>query len=156
MMKRAFLLFILGCLLSTTGWAVVEVYEFDESAQEEQYKHLISVMRCPKCLNSNLAGSDAGIAADLKAEIYDQIMVGQSDAEIMAFMTERYGDFINYRPPLNRGTLFLWFGPGLLLIAGFIIALRMMKNSQAGSVDGSLNDEEKQKLQDILSSHSDS
>jgi cytochrome c-type biogenesis protein CcmH len=106
-------------------------------------------------LNANLAASDAAIAADLRAEIHDQIIQGQNDVEIMAFLTERYGEFITYRPPLNKGTILLWFGPGLLLIFGFFIVLRMMRNSQVGVSDSNLSDEETQKLQDILSSHSD-
>lgn len=147
---------IMSCFFLTPAWAVVEVYDFPEEGQEERFKQLIAEMRCPMCLNSNIAGSDAAIAADLRAEVFDQILEGKSDEEIMGFMTDRYGDFINYRPPLNRSTILLWFGPGLLLILGFIIALRMMRSSQLEAGDTKLSNEETKKLEDILSSHQDS
>lgn len=155
--KIAFLFSIafLGCLLALPVSAVVDVHEFDNDNQEQRYKTLIAELRCPMCLNANLAASDAAIAQDLRAEIYDQIMEGRSDEEIMVFLTDRYGDFINYRPPLNRGTLLLWFGPGILLLAGFFIAIRMMRSSQKGVSDSELSAAENKKLQDILSSHSE-
>ena len=108
--------FIIACLLSMSSYAAIEVYDFDSPQQEAQYRGLIEEFRCPKCQNQNLAGSDAPIAQDLKQKTYDLIKDGRSDGEIRAYMQERYGDFISYKPPVRPSTWILWFFPPLLLI----------------------------------------
>jgi len=108
--------FIIACLLSMSSYAAIEVYDFDSPQQEAQYRGLIEEFRCPKCQNQNLAGSDAPIAQDLKQKTYDLIKDGRSDSEIRAYMQERYGDFISYKPPVRPSTWILWFFPPLLLI----------------------------------------
>ncbi|MGB2047790.1 MAG: cytochrome c-type biogenesis protein, partial [Psychrobacter celer] len=85
---------VLACLLSSVSYAAIEVYDFDSTQQEAQYRGLIEELRCPKCQNQNLAGSDAPIAQDLKQKTYDMVKDGRSDGEIRAYMQERYGDFI--------------------------------------------------------------
>lgn len=107
---------MLACLLSFTSYAAIEVYDFDSVQQEAQYRGLIEELRCPKCQNQNLAGSDAPIAQDLKQKTYDLVKDGRSDGEIRDYMQERYGDFISYKPPVRPSTWILWFFPPLLLI----------------------------------------
>lgn len=107
---------ILACLLSVTSYAAIDVYDFDSVQQEAQYRGLIEELRCPKCQNQNLAGSDAPIAQDLKQKTYDMVKDGRSDGEIRAYMQERYGDFISYKPPVRPSTWILWFFPPLLLL----------------------------------------
>jgi len=130
--------------------AAIEVYQFDSPDQEERFHQLSDQLRCPMCLNSNLSGSDAPIAADLRAEIYEQIIDGRTNDEIIDFMTQRYGDFINYRPPLNRGTVLLWFGPLLLLLAGLLVVWRMVRSNQSADQALALTAEQQQKLEKIL------
>ena len=108
--------FIIACLISMSSYAAIEVYDFDSPQQEAQYRGLIEEFRCPKCQNQNLAGSDAPIAQDLKQKTYDLIKDGRSDGEIRAYMQDRYGDFISYKPPVRPSTWILWFFPPLLLI----------------------------------------
>lgn len=107
---------LIACLISMASYAAIEVYDFDSVQQEAQYRGLIEELRCPKCQNQNLAGSDAPIAQDLKQKTYDLIKDGRSDGEIRAYMQERYGDFITYKPPVRPSTWILWFFPPLLLI----------------------------------------
>lgn len=125
---------ILACLLSfiiSIGvHAAIDVYDFDSVQQEAQYRGLIEELRCPKCQNQNLAGSDAPIAQDLKQKTYDMIKEGRSDAEIRAYMQERYGDFITYKPPVRPSTWILWFFPPLLLIVLIIGWFWQSKRSQ--------------------------
>ena len=107
---------IIACLLSAITYAAIDVYDFDSEQQEAQYRGLIEELRCPKCQNQNLAGSDAPIAQDLKQKTYDMVKDGRSDGEIRSYMQERYGDFISYKPPVRPSTWVLWFFPPLLLI----------------------------------------
>lgn len=131
--------------------AAIEELSFDNDDQRERYKTLIAELRCPKCLNANLAGSDAPIAADLRAEIHTQILEGKSDDEILEFMVERYGEFVLYRPRLHVGTAVLWFGPPLLLVAGFVILRRMLTTGRQQAVEGAeLSPGEQQQLKELL------
>lgn len=149
-MKNLILLFLAFLLLPVASQAAIEEYAFEEEVQEERFKQLTYEMRCPKCLNSNIAGSDAPIAADLRKEVYDQILEGRTDQEILDFMSSRYGDFILYRPRLTAGTLVLWFGPALLLLGGIIIVRRMMLQSQDAPIEAGLTQKEQEELDKLL------
>lgn len=152
-MKILRIVLALGCLLlGFNGQAAIEDLEFSSEEQRERYQNLIEELRCPKCLNANLAGSDAPIATDLRAEIYEQITSGKSDDEIVDYMTARYGNFILYRPPLTPGTALLWFGPLVLLLAGFFIIRRMMSASTAPAGGDMLSPEEQARLDAMLES----
>lgn len=145
----AFILLLSGTI-SHAALAAIEEYSFASEDQERRYHRLTDEMRCPKCLNANLSGSDAPIAADLRAEIIRQLEQGRSDTEIIEFMTARYGDFILYRPPLNPGTALLWFGPLALLLAGFVVLRRMMGAARANAADSALSPEEQRRLQQLM------
>ena len=122
--------FVISLAISFSAQAAIEVYDFDSVQQEAQYRGLIEELRCPKCQNQNLAGSDAPIAQDLKQKTYDMIKEGRSDSEIRAYMQERYGDFITYKPPVRPSTWILWFFPPLLLIILVIGWFWQSKRSQ--------------------------
>jgi len=145
----AFLLLLLS-FSGAASLAAIDDYSFDTPEQEARFHRLSAEVRCPMCLNSNLAGSDAPIAADLRAEILRQIRQGRSDREIMEFLKARYGDFITYRPPLNTGTTLLWFGPLALLLAGFVVLRRMMGVARANAADTALSPTEQQRLQQLM------
>jgi cytochrome c-type biogenesis protein CcmH len=83
-------------------------------------------VRCLVCQNETLADSQAGLADDLRREIRDQMRAGQTDDEIAAYLTQRYGDFVLYRPPLKPSTYVLWFGPFVLLGAGVLTLARRL------------------------------
>jgi len=157
---------ILACLLSVTSYAAIDVYDFDSVQQEAQYRGLIEELRCPKCQNQNLAGSDAPIAQDLKQKTYDMVKDGRSDGEIRAYMQERYGDFISYKPPVRPSTWILWFFPPLLLIVligGWFwqskrrqAAARGQNRVKVESTAAALTPAEKAELDRLLSRASDS
>ncbi|MFT5520605.1 MAG: cytochrome c-type biogenesis protein CcmH [Enterobacterales bacterium] len=109
-------------MTSSLSIATVMVYPFDDEVKEQRFNHLIQILRCPKCQNNNLAGSNSALAVDLKNIIFEQMMAGKSDDEIISYLKERYGDFISYRPPLKPSTWIIWFGPFVvLLLSGFFI-----------------------------------
>lgn len=86
-----------------------------------------SELRCLVCQNESLADSSAPLAMDLKREIRAQMQAGQSDAQIRAFLHQRYGDFVSYQPPFNAATLLLWAGPLLLLVIGGAVVWRALR-----------------------------
>lgn len=94
--------------------------------------HLSNQLRCLVCQNQSIADSDADLAKDLKNEIQILLANGKTDDEILNFMTERYGDFVLYNPPLKNQTFLLWAAPFLLLIIGaFSFFLYIQKREKA-------------------------
>lgn len=136
-------------LLASLGThAAIDVYEFESPEQEQRYRLLIDELRCPKCQNQNLAGSDAGVATDLKNRAYELMMEGKSDEEIRTYMIERYGDFITYRPPVRRSTMLLWIGPFVLLLLGAVILVWRVRRPAAAPA--AISVEERERLARLL------
>ena len=146
---------LLLCLLIGAGTAqagvTLEEFKFDSKAEEEHFKDLIEELRCLVCQNQSLADSDAELAHDLRAEVYDMIQAGKDDEEIVTFLVARYGDFVLYNPPVKPGTWLIWFGPFVLLLIAAIVllrALRRQKNIPATEITS----EERARLDAILGS----
>lgn len=150
-MRRAILLSLL--LVASLAQAAIEVREFRDATEETRYQALIAELRCPKCQNTNLAGSDAGLADDLKDRVYDMLREGRSDDEIRQFLIARYGDFITYKPPMRAGTLLLWWGPLLLLL---FVAVALFARARRNPVrNRPLTPEENARLQRLLTGQPD-
>lgn len=128
-------------------FAAIDAYPFPDEQLQQRYDGLIAELRCPQCLNTNLAGSDAMIAQDLRREVHRMLLDGHTDDEILAFMYERYGDFILYRPRLGAGTLVLWFGPLLLLVVAGFVWFRL---ARAKPEVLEINTEEQARLDELL------
>jgi len=96
-------------------------------ADDERYRELIREIRCLVCQNQSIADSQAELATDLKREVRAMIEAGRSDEEILAFLTDRYGDFVLYRPPVKSHTVLLWIGPGLLVAIGALVFVRILR-----------------------------
>lgn len=136
-------LFIGALLLASQALAIDTGRAFDDPAQQERYEQLIRDLRCLVCQNQSIADSNATLASDLRREVRDLMLAGQSDDQIRAFMTERYGDFVLYRPPVARRTWLLWSAPALLLLIGFAIAgLVVMRRVRAARANPASLDEE--------------
>ncbi|RYY75282.1 MAG: cytochrome c-type biogenesis protein CcmH [Gammaproteobacteria bacterium] len=125
-LKIFLVLAILLCICEQ-AFAAIETHEFDSELQRQRYQSFIEEMRCPKCQNQNLAGSDSPISADLRRELYEMIKQGKSDKEIVDFMVDRYGDFILYRPRVAPVTYVLWGAPITLLIVGIIVLIIILR-----------------------------
>ena len=135
-MKNRTLVCIL-CLLSFTAESESskEVYSFVNDENQERFYTLIDTYRCPKCQSSNLSGSNAPIAKDLKREIHRLIEEGKTDEQIEAFLRPRYGDFILYKPALRKNTLILWLGPFILLSLIVFLVVSWNMSSKRKSKD---------------------
>lgn len=103
---------------------------FADSALEARYRVLTREFRCLVCQNESIADSHASLAVDLRREIRGMLEAGASDADIRRFLTDRYGDFVLYRPPLRPATLLLWAGPLLLLVLGGVLLARRLRQAE--------------------------
>ena len=150
---RKFILFLV-LLWSTSALAGVEVHKFDNPEQEQQYNRLVAELRCLVCQNQNLADSNAELAQDLRQEVYEMIQNGATDQEIVSFMVARYGDFVLYRPPFKTTTAFLWIGPFIILVAGFVILLVfVLKRRQNVAVE--LDETEQARARQLLNDNNE-
>jgi cytochrome c-type biogenesis protein CcmH len=139
-MSRFSKLTLPALLLYASFAAAIDGESFADPNLERRYQQLAHELRCPKCQNQNIADSNAPIAADFRREVRDLLAEGKTDDEIKTFLTERYGDFVLYRPPLATRTLFVWFAPGLALIAGLAAAVAVIRRRAAVPIDGPLDD----------------
>lgn len=108
--------------------AAIDVYQFDDPEKEKRFQTLAFELRCPKCQNQNLADSNAEIAQDLRAKIYQMLNADKSDADIVDYMVARYGDFVLYEPRVKPQTYILWFGPAILLIFGLLVIFLILRS----------------------------
>jgi cytochrome c-type biogenesis protein CcmH len=98
--------------------AAEDFYQFKVPQEATRFDELTGSLRCLVCQNQTLAESNAPLAEDLRHEIYEKIIAGQSNGQIIDYLTSRYGDFILYNPPFTLATFVLWFGPLTLLLSG--------------------------------------
>ena len=127
MIIKKLFIFISFILLSTSAFNQV-VYEFEDSLQEKRFYSLISEIRCPKCTSGSIASSDAPVSRDLKNKVYELVLDGLTDKEIKTYVSERFGNFSDYRPALEGSNYLLWFGPFIflaLMLAIFFIKRRV-------------------------------
>lgn len=132
-MMRAWLLVVLLQVLP--AGAVIETYQFDNEQQRVRYHQFIEELRCPKCQNQNLAGSNSPIAEDLRRELHRLLDEGRSDQQIVDYMVSRYGDFILYRPRFNPETALLWLAPAIFLLLGCWLMVRVYRRQSTGAGD---------------------
>ena len=131
-MKRLLGALILCWPLWAQALPVGAPLEFETSAQEAQYQQLLRELRCTVCQNQSLVDSNAQLAADLRAQVYEMTIAGHDREAIIGFMVRRYGDFVLYRPPLRAETWPLWFAPFMLLGLGGLVWWWILRSRRLG------------------------
>ena len=129
--KTMLLVALLIFLPFATHAQVVDTWTFANPQQQEKALSIASQLRCPQCQNQNLLESNAPVAVSMRHQVYSMVAEGKSEAEITAWMTERYGDFVRYNPPLNKQTLLLWALPCLLLLLVGVVVWQVRKRQHA-------------------------
>ncbi len=133
---------------SVTSAALLKPYL--EPELEARYRDLAQELRCLVCQNQSLADSNAGLAGDLKREIRERLRSGASDKEIIRYLTDRYGDFVLYRPPLKVKTLVLWFGPLLLVFGAILVLIQNVKAMGRGESSSELSIDDQLRAAQLL------
>ena len=123
-------------LLLSLGIAWAQVPAPAEQALEQRLMTLSAELRCLVCQNQSLADSHAELAVDLKNQVRDMMRAGRTDEEIKDYLTQRYGDFVLYRPPVKRSTWVLWVGPFVLLVGGMVVLQRTLRRRNAVGASG--------------------
>jgi len=137
----------------------VDTYQFSKPEYEARFHDLNKILRCPKCQNQNLADSNSMISQDLRKEVFRMMEEGRSNDQIIEFMVMRYGDFVLYKPKVDKVTYFLWYGPigfgvlGLLILITVVVRQRSKRTANDDTQQESndhLSAQEQQALDKIL------
>ncbi len=148
-MRRVSILILL--LISLAGPALAKEAKPVEDPQiDQRMQALTQQLRCLVCQNETLADSRADLAEDLRKEIREQMKAGKSDQEIISFLTQRYGDFVLYKPPVKATTYLLWFGPFVLLLGGTLLLYRYLKHRREIIQDQPLTAAEHKRAEELL------
>lgn len=131
MSARVLLLLGLGLACAPFARAVDNTPPLPDPVQQQRYLDLTHELRCMQCQNESLADSPVGLAADLRRDVRELIVAGQTDEQIRDHMVARYGEFILFRPRMNLRNLWLWAAPFVLMAAGVVIAVRVVRGRAA-------------------------
>ena len=117
-MQKVFVAVLFMCCVSACFAA--DRYPFKTTQQATQFATLTEQLRCLVCQNESIADSNAGLAADLRKQVYEQVLIGKSNQAIIQYLVARYGDFVRFDPPVDKRTYVLWYGPFAILVFGFV------------------------------------
>lgn len=145
--------FLTALFLSFSAQAAIDALNFTSMQQEKDYHSLTQELRCPQCQNNNIADSNASIAVDMRAKVYELLQKGQNKQQIIDYMVERYGSFVTYNPPVTGSTIILWVAPLALMILGVVIVLRRksgLSSKSAVEAQPNLTQEQQKRLEELL------
>ncbi len=150
MMRLAALLVLL--VVASPAAAVDPGERLDDSVLEERARGLSQELRCLVCQNQSIDDSDAPLAKDLRVLVRDRLKAGDTDAEVLSYIVDRYGEFVLLRPPLRAGTVLLWLAPFIVLLIGIASVLVYVRSRRPEAVGAPapLSDVEKARLEEIV------
>jgi cytochrome c-type biogenesis protein CcmH len=124
-MSRAAL--VLVGLLWSAGAFAVDTTQLPDPVLQQRYENLTHEFRCMQCQNNSIADSPVGLASDLRRDVAEQLTAGKSDDEIRAYMVQRYGDVILFKPPFKARTAWVWIAPVIFLVGGIFVGIRIVR-----------------------------
>jgi len=146
---------IFWLLMGTSAFAVgVDEKRLSDPAEEARAQEIMKQLRCLVCQNQSIVDSDAGLAKDIRIIVRERILAGDTDQQVLTFMTERYGDWVLLKPHFDGATIILWLSPLLLLGVGFIIIIRNQRNRKMAT-SAPLSDEEQKRIAQLLNENGD-
>ena len=140
---------LLALTLAVPAGAIEPQEQLADPALEARARTISQELRCPVCQNESIDDSNADLARDLRRIVRERLTAGDTDDQVVGFITARYGDYVLLRPPLRDGTLALWFGPVALLVAA-IIAMTLRRRRRAKAEPPPLSSEEDRRLARLL------
>lgn len=117
---------------------------------ESRVKALSSELRCLVCQNQTIADSDAPVARDLREQVRTQLAAGKSEAEVKQYMTDRFGDFVLYKPPVKATTIALWAGPFVAMLLAGVLLVRRVRSASSKPQATTLTDADRERARALL------
>lgn len=132
LLRRGLLISLTIMLLAgVRGVMAVDTTQLSNPALQARYLALTHELRCMQCQNQTIADSPVGLASDMRREVREMLLAGKSDDDVRNFMVARYGEFILFRPRFSARTAWLWLAPGVLLLIGLAVAIRVVRQRSA-------------------------
>jgi len=125
------LLIVLWLLCGAAAVYAVDPARLSDPLLQARYETLTHEFRCVTCQNTTIADSEVELAGQLRRQVREMLVAGKSDQEIRDYMTARYGDFILFRPRFAARTAWLWLAPGVMLVIGLLVAMRVVRQRAA-------------------------
>jgi cytochrome c-type biogenesis protein CcmH len=136
---------LMALLLLASGFSFADTPE-----TENRIRSLEEKLRCLVCQNQTLADSNAELAGDLRREVREQVKAGRSDAQIIEYLVQRYGDFVLYEPPFKATTVLLWLGPFVLLAAALLVLVTTLRRRRRATVEPMLEPDDRRLVERVL------
>ena len=137
-------------IVVTPPMAATNTDEVSSPKQEQDVRARRKELRCPKCQNQDIGDSDSELAKDLRDKSFELLQQGKSKKDVVAFMVERYGNFITYLPPFQASTMILWFGPVIVMLIGLLVVVMRTRKQPRSQADDTLSPEQAARLSDLL------
>ena len=147
-MKRVLLIMLASVGLMAAEPAPAPDRPLPDATQEARARALLRDIRCVVCQHEAIADSPAGVAADMRRLVREEVAAGRTDAQIRDGLVARYGDYVLFSPPLKAGTVLLWLGPAALLLLGLGIVL--MRARRRPEEAAPLSPEEERRLAEYI------
>jgi cytochrome c-type biogenesis protein CcmH len=144
-------LLLLAVLLALSPLAAaVDAHQMATPELQNTYESINAELRCLVCQNQTIADSNAELARDLRRQVGEMLTQGKSKQDIIDFMTQRYGDFVLYKPPFKGKTTLLWLAPGLFLLSGVVTVFFVVRRRKTAATRVSINTEQQKKVSRLL------
>jgi cytochrome c-type biogenesis protein CcmH len=135
----ALALVLLGVLGTFTGFAAPPAVDangqLEDHALQARFERITQQLRCLVCQNESIADSNVELASDLRRQVREMLIAGAGDDAIFGFMTDRYGEFVRFSPPLEPKTLLIWGAPFIMLLLGGIVVYRVVRHRSRMPLD---------------------
>jgi cytochrome c-type biogenesis protein CcmH len=109
--------------------------QLEDQGLQKRFERITLELRCLVCQNESIADSNAELAVDLRQQVREMLVAGKSDDAIFDFMTNRYGEFVRFKPPLEFKTAFIWGAPFVVLLLGVVVIYRVVRHRSRMPVD---------------------
>lgn len=148
---KAYTALLIALLSATPAWAVQPDEVLADPALESRARAISTGLRCLVCRNETIDDSDASLARDLRLLLRERLTAGDTDAQAVAFIVDRYGEYVLLKPTANGVNLILWLaGPAMLIMGLGVAALYLRRRSAGTAPDAPLSESEAKRLADIL------
>jgi cytochrome c-type biogenesis protein CcmH len=134
--KAALLIAVALCMLGGVSARALDANgQLEDAALQARFENIAKDLRCLVCQNESIADSNVELASDLRRQVREMLVAGKSDDEIFDFMTDRYGEFVRFNPPVDRKTVLIWGAPFIVLLLGVVIIVRIVRRRSRMSLD---------------------
>lgn len=140
----------LGLMLATPAFPVTPDEVLADPALESRARDISRALRCPVCQGESIDDSNAGISKTLRLVVRERLVAGDSDAEVIAFVTDRFGEFVLFDPPKTGANLILWLAGPTMLLAGVAIAVVALRRRPDAPAEADLSPEEQARLAELI------